>query len=125
MEDHWQEARRLLEDDDQDLLAPVTLLTEALNALVYKYRRREISADAVQNAMPTLSGSILLHPLAPLTQPALDLSLRYAISVHDAVFLALAIREGCQLVTDDRRFLNAVQPFFPDTLIQLATLPGV
>jgi predicted nucleic acid-binding protein len=125
MEDHWQQARLLLEDDGQDLIAPVTLLPEALNALVNKYRKREILAATVPAAMATLESSVLLHPLVPLMQPALALSLRYTVSLHDAVFLALALREGCPLVTDDGRLLNAVQRHFPDTLIPLATLPGL
>jgi predicted nucleic acid-binding protein len=123
IEQYWQQARCLLETDDQQLIAPVTLLTETLNALVKKFRNHEISADTIRDALESLPDSLSLHPLAPLSGPALELSLKYGITVHDGVFLALALRERCQLVTNDRRFINAVQQHFPETFVPLASLP--
>jgi len=41
---------------------------------------------------------------------------------EDCLYVALAEREGCELVTADSRLLNSLQPSFP-ALLDLASLP--
>src|SRR4051812_27865308 len=125
MESLWEQARLLLEDDDNELIAPASFLTETLNALIRKHRTRELTADAVRRAQATIESSVALYPVTILCDAALALSLSFTITVHDAMFLALALREDCALVTDDRRFINAVARHFPDTFKPLASLPGL
>jgi predicted nucleic acid-binding protein len=35
------------------------------------------------------------------------------IGVYDCIYVALAEREGCQLITADDRLVNNLQPTFP------------
>jgi predicted nucleic acid-binding protein len=125
MEPLWQQARRLLEDDDTELIAPASFLAETVNALVKKYRNNELTADTVRRAQSDLELYVSLYPIGVLIEVALDISLRHTVTVHDALFLALAIREQCQLVTDDRRLLNATLPHYPETVMPLAAFPGL
>jgi predicted nucleic acid-binding protein len=125
MEPLWEQSRRLLEDDDNELIAPTSFLSETLNALVKKYRTRELTAEAVRRAQTTIESSVALYPVGILCDAALALSLSFTITVHDAMFLALALREDCALVTDDRRFMNAAGQHFPETFRPLSSLPGL
>lgn len=43
------------------------------------------------------------------------------ISIYDCIYVALAEREGCDLVTADARLLRALQASYP-CIIDLATL---
>jgi predicted nucleic acid-binding protein len=125
MEPLWQQARRLLEDDDTELIAPTSFLPETVNALVKKFRSHELAADTVRRAQSELGQYVSLYPVSVLIDAALEIALQYAITIHDALFLALAIREQCQLVTDDRRLLNAAMGHFPNTLLPLNSMPDL
>ena len=125
MEPLWQQARRLLEDDGTELIAPTSFLAETVNALVKKFRNNELVADVVRRAQSELELHVALYPLSVLMDAALELSLRYAVTIHDALFLSLAIREHCQLVTDDRRLLNATTLHFPQTMVPLGSLAAL
>jgi predicted nucleic acid-binding protein len=45
-----------------------------------------------------------------------------SIGVYDCVYVALAEREGCEMVTADARLLANIQPSYP-FLISLASVP--
>jgi predicted nucleic acid-binding protein len=42
--------------------------------------------------------------------------------VYDCLYVALAEREGCELLTADQKLLNNLQPLFP-FITSLASLP--
>jgi predicted nucleic acid-binding protein len=52
----------------------------------------------------------------------------YAISsatrqgVYDCIYIALAEREGCELITADEKLVRNLQPFFP-FIVPLASQP--
>ncbi len=50
-----------------------------------------------------------VHPSQPLVADALAVSLLCGCSVYDGVYLVLAERQDCRLITADRRFVNAMQ----------------
>ena len=51
---------------------------------------------------------------------ALSSSMR--VGIYDCLYVVLADREGCNLITADKRLVNALQRDFP-FIIDLATLP--
>ena len=63
-----------------------------------------------------------LHPYLPLLPRAYAIASAARIGVYDCLYIALAEREGCELVTSDQRLLNALKPTFP-FIIDLASLP--
>ncbi len=58
-----------------------------------------------------------------LTTQACGLALDHDRSVYDALYVALAVDEGCQLVTADRRLYNALAPHLPETMLWIEDVP--
>lgn len=59
-----------------------------------------------------------LPPYLPLMQIAFDLSSKNRIGLYDRLYVALAEKEQCRVVTADQRFLNT----FPGQTISLASV---
>ena len=47
---------------------------------------------------------------------------RFRVALYDCLYVALAEREHCELVTADARLLNNLRPHFP-FILDLASLP--
>ncbi len=58
----------------------------------------------------------------PLTQRAITVSSRMRVGVFDCMYVALAERESCELVTADARLLNSLQYHFP-FIVALSSMP--
>ena len=58
-----------------------------------------------------------------LTTRACDLAMNHERSAYDALYVALAVDEGCQLVTADRRLYNALAPHLPETMLWIENVP--
>jgi predicted nucleic acid-binding protein len=106
-----------------ELLAPDIFPAEAASGLTKAERQKLI---AVGQAAP-LNGKIAtatpdLHPYGPLTPRAIDISSRTRSAFYDCLYVALAEREGCQLVTADKKLINNLQAQFP-FIAPLASLP--
>lgn len=82
------------------LAAPAHMPSEVINGL--RYARIEV--EYLRRAAKALMGvEIVTVPLdAELLAAALDLALAHDLTIHDALFPALAIRLNCELVTADR-----------------------
>ena len=63
----------------------------------------------------------LLISSIPLIPRAYDIASQARIGVYDCLYVALAEREGCELVTSDGRLLNALGATFP-FIVDLAVL---
>jgi predicted nucleic acid-binding protein len=63
----------------------------------------------------------LLHPSIPLTPRAIEVSSSMRIGVYDCLYVALAEREKCELVTADDKLVKNLQPHFP-FIIPLSSL---
>ena len=46
------------------------------------------------------------------------------MAVYDTLYLALGLREGCQVVTADRPFYDALAAAFPGTMLRVGDLPA-
>ena len=63
-----------------------------------------------------------LFPSLPLTARAMQIATKARIGVYDCIYVALAAREGCEMVTADARLLTNLQPSYP-FIILLASVP--
>jgi len=102
-------ATRIIGGDDE-LLAPDLIQAEFGNVVWKRYRLGEVeeaTALALLSDFQTLP--IQMIPTGTLLEAALQLAMRTDRTVYDCLFLALAIRSGCQMVTNDRRMVNALK----------------
>ncbi|MBX5465637.1 MAG: type II toxin-antitoxin system VapC family toxin [Clostridia bacterium] len=104
-----------------ELLAPGLLVAEAANAIWKKGRLRgELTDQEARQALALLLAALPeLVPDAPLATQALDLALTYRHPVYDCLYVALALRERCPLVTADA----ALRAAFAPTLGRLVLSP--
>lgn len=74
------------------------------------------STDAKQiiDAFRLLSFTLTLT--ASLLDEAYQLAVNHRRTVYDAMYLALSLREQCQLVTADEKLLNALGSGFPNVV---------
>ncbi len=97
-------ARKLLEVPDP-LIAPDWLMVEAASTFYKKVKRSElleVHAERHLEDMPLFFARF--YSAGELAGEALRLSFRLKHSVYDCIYLALAQREGCRLVTADDKF---------------------
>ena len=106
-----------------DLLAPDLYPTEICNVLMMAERTGKIGqGEAALFLGDFLQDLPQLHNAIPLLPRALEIAQQFRQSVYDCLYVALAEREGCELVTADDRLIKAVQPTMP-FVISLASLP--
>lgn len=106
-----------------ELIGPSVFPGEVASALTKAERQKLIP---VGDARPLL-GQVMrtppvLHPYEPLLDRAVDVSSQTRGGLYDCLYVALAEREGCGLVTDDQRLIANLTPHFA-FLIPLASLP--
>jgi predicted nucleic acid-binding protein len=93
---------------NEQLIAPAIWLAEAANALWRHVRLGEASADEALARMARLERApVVSIPIEPHVAAALELAIRSDHPVYECFYLALAIQQGAQIVTDDRRFAAA------------------
>ena len=110
---HFPEPRaekvRALLRHNPDVMAPEFILAEFANAIGRKARRGMVSEAYAERAVEKLAGQITRRfPDRELIQPALKISMALNHPIYDCFHLALADREGAQLITDDLAFYNKV-----------------
>lgn len=106
-----------------DLLAPDIFTPEIANGLAAAERQARIKPgeaaiffhDIIRNAPAIL-------PTLPLLIRAIEISLSTRQAVYDCIYLALAEREGCEMVSADDQLVRKLRPVFP-FLIRLADAP--
>lgn len=125
-EPHAEIARRLRYWDDE-LLVPSHFFIEMCSTLVKKTRLRggeglsePEARELWRLAVDFPAASFDVQPLFPL---GLDIALRHRRSVHDSLYVALALRERCQFVTADRKLYNATAAAYPDTMLWVEEIP--
>ena len=58
----------------------------------------------------------------PLLDRAVQISYQTRSGLYDCLYVALAEREGCELVTDDQKLIANLKPHFP-FIVPLASPP--
>jgi predicted nucleic acid-binding protein len=117
----------LLRDDLKngihDLYSPEIFATEVAHALTHAERQKRITVgQALALWTDVLSTPPQLHPTYPLLPRAISLSSNLRIGVYDCLYVALAEREQCELITADDKLLKNVQSKYP-FVISLQSLP--
>jgi predicted nucleic acid-binding protein len=108
-EDHTEDARRLL-DDSLDLSSPDLVRAEFGNVMWKRWRRGDISAEAAGEALRQFGRLPLrIETSWPLLGTAWTVARCFDRSFYDGLYAALAEREGCTLVTADRKLYNALR----------------
>jgi predicted nucleic acid-binding protein len=119
-------ARRLREDFRNgilELLAPDLLPSEVANAFLMAERRGRIPKGQYPKLLTNLLVDVpSLHETMPLLPRVAALTSAFQITVYDCLYVALAERENCELVTADTRLLNSLQKHFP-FIVSLSSLP--
>jgi len=123
-EPHQAKAIQFLDDCRlglHDLLAPDIYPIETLNGLAKAERQKRI-----RNAYPLWQGimadSPVYHPHFALLPRVYAISAQTLSAVYDCVYVCLAEKEGCELVTADDRLVQNLQARFP-FVIHLKDLP--
>lgn len=97
-----------------DLIAPRTLTAETASALSKRCRRGQITAGQAERAFAFLERRMpILIDDQSLVREALELSLLHRLNLWDCLYLALAIRYRCDLVTADSRFFREASRHYP------------
>ncbi len=119
-------ARRLREDFRNrvhHLLAPDFFPLEIAHALTRAERKKIIPIGYAKGFLADIMQSVpALHPYLPRLARATDISSETRLGVYDCVYVALAEREQCEVVTADLRLLNVLQKDFP-FVIPLSVFP--
>jgi predicted nucleic acid-binding protein len=118
-------AIRLREDTRNalhELLAPDIFPAEVFNSLLKAERTKRINVGDAKVLYASIGADIpVLHPYLPLMPRAGEIASRFRVALYDCLYLALAEREGCEVVTADRGLI-ALQPHFP-FIVSLSSLP--
>ena len=110
-------AAALLLADEHERIAPELIIVESAQVLAKRQRLGEISVPDAQASLVALRDSTHLQGCISLVSAALDIALTHHRSVYDSLYVALAMRDGCQLVTADRRLYNALSLPLPNTML--------
>jgi predicted nucleic acid-binding protein len=106
-----------------ELIAPSHFPGEIANALTKAERQKLIPVgDARKLIVAVLSTPPVLHAGDPLLYRAVDISSQTRSAFYDCLYVALAEREGCELVTADDKLVNNLHALFP-FVVHLSALP--
>jgi predicted nucleic acid-binding protein len=109
-------ARQLRDDYQQqthELMAPDVFPIEIAHALVRSERRGIITpAQGPMFLADVLASQPQLHPYVPLLWRAYAIASQARIGVYDCLYVALAERKGCEIVTADDRLVRTLRPTF-------------
>jgi predicted nucleic acid-binding protein len=116
-----------LRDDFQraahELVSPEVFEVEVAHALTRAERQGKIAVGQAGILWADImSTSPRLEQAGPLVPRAIAISSLMRAGVYDCLYMALAEREGCELVTDDDKLVKNLQPHFPFVL-PLLSLP--
>lgn len=107
-----------------ELIAPDHFRIEVANAILSKARRGQITADVARRLALGIPALAVTHVQQDgLLLEAFEIAAAYGRSVYDALYVALAVREDCQMVTADRKLYEAMEGVLPGRLLWVEDLP--
>jgi predicted nucleic acid-binding protein len=106
-----------------ELLAPDIFPSEIANGLASAERQQRIRAgESAIFLNDVLSAAPALHPSPPLLIRAMEIAISRKQAVYDALYVALAEAQGCELVTADDRLARSLRTVYP-FIVSLVALP--
>jgi predicted nucleic acid-binding protein len=106
-----------------ELLAPDVFTVECAHAVTRAQRQGRINVAEAKVFMADLLTTLpQLHPHQLLLPRAIEISLQVRHGVYDCLYIALAEREACELLTADTKVLLNLRAAFP-FIVDLALLP--
>jgi predicted nucleic acid-binding protein len=106
-----------------ELVSPDVFPTELAHALTRAERQGRIPvSDALVRLIDVLTTSPQLVASLPLLLRACEISSQTRVGVYDRLYVALAEREKCELVTADDKLVRTLQPSYP-FILPLALVP--
>jgi predicted nucleic acid-binding protein len=94
-----------------------------MNILGTAAARKQLSEGQARQAFAEmLQDAPIWQPTVPLLDEALNLALAHQRALYDCLYVALAIREKCQLITADEALVRQLQPIY-GCLVALSSLP--
>jgi predicted nucleic acid-binding protein len=119
-------ALRMRDDFNQaliELIAPDIFPVETTHALTRAERQGRVTpAQRAVLLKDLLKNLPQLFPYMPLLTRAYDISSSMRIGVYDCLYVALAERAKCELVTADDKLVKRLQPTFP-FIVSLSSMP--
>ena len=106
-----------------DLISPDVFPIEVSNSLARAERNGVIPPGVADIHLTNiLSTSPQLHPYQPVLRRALAIACSAKHGIYDCVCVALAEREGCELVTADDKLIKKLGATFP-FIVSLWSMP--
>ncbi|MFL5240532.1 MAG: type II toxin-antitoxin system VapC family toxin [Gemmataceae bacterium] len=106
-----------------ELLAPAIFIDEVAGALTKAERQKDIPVgQAIALYAKVMNSPPVLIPHASLIARAIVISSRTRSGYYDCLYVALAERERCELITADQKSISNLAPYFP-FIVPLASLP--
>ena len=106
-----------------ELLAPDIFPAEVFAALLKAERTKRINVGEAKTLYASIAADIpTLHAYMPLMPRAGEIASRHRVALYDCLYIALAERESCEVVTADRG-ITSLQSHFP-FIVPLSSLPG-
>lgn len=121
-EDHSREAMVLL-DSAFERIAPEFIVIEVASVLRKRFLAKKITNANGERTLVELLSLVGTKHTAHLVPHAFQLAVTHGCSAYDALYVALAVDEGCQLVTADRRLYNSLAPHLPETMLWIEDVP--
>jgi predicted nucleic acid-binding protein len=108
-ENYNEEAAQLL-DPRNELFAPDLLLSEIGNILWKRVIKGECSANKAFTIMRELQSHFLqIWGVGILAGDAFDIACRTKRTFYDSLYVALAVKKDCLMVTADLKLYNAIK----------------
>jgi predicted nucleic acid-binding protein len=105
-----------------ELIAPSTFPAEIASGLTKAERQKVISVGESLILLADIRQTCpVLHSYDPILYRATEVSSAIRSGLHDCLYIALAEREQCELITVDDKLLRNVQKDFP-FVIHLSTM---
>ena len=107
-----------------ELIAPDIFTAELAHALTRAERQGRLTAgEALALWTDVMTTPPQFFPSMPLTPRAIETSSQMRVGIYDCLYVALAEREKCDLITADDKLVKNLQPHF-GFIVALASLPG-
>lgn len=101
------------------MLVPGHCFAEVGEALTRKVRSAQIASSQMERMLSVMHTRFEVVPVAYHLDNAIRLALSTDVSVYDSLYVAVAMHEGCPLVSADRRLIAR----FSETAFSSSLLP--